>query len=654
MNLISRLSPLAAILVTAIFVAGNSEAAADLTVKPASSATIAEQIRIKSALPSDNGQDLEFATRGFIATRKDPIIRNQKGDVAWDLSAFDYVKGDAPASVHPALWRQMGLLRHHGLYTVGEGIWQVRGFDVSNMTIVRGKTGWIIIDPLTTRETAAAALQLINDTLGHRPVTAVMYTHSHGDHFGGVRSIVDENDIKSGKVRIYAPKGFTEESASENIMAAPVTVRRGVFQFGIGIKPGPLGNMGTGLSASAPAGELTLITPTDIVEQTGEKRTIDGVSFEFQMVSGSEAPAEFNVYIEVPKVFLSAEISVCAMHNILTPRGAKVRDAKLWAGYLDEALQRYGKRSDALIASHCWPRYGQDEISNLLASQRDNYRYLHDQTVRLMNRGQTPAEIAETLTQPEQLSREWFNHGFYGAYKHNAKAVYQYYLGWYDAVPANLDPLPPEERAKRMVEVIGGAGKILATARKAMDAGDYRWSSDLLNQLVFAEPENTDARAMLADSYEQQGYQAESALWRNQFLAAANELRNGRIKPMLTQNQDMLVGVPTQLLLDSVATRFAPERLGDKLYFNIVMPEREETISVELTGTVMLVRPGASPSAAATITGPRTEILDMLFPKKPLAELEKQGLNVKGDRAAVQRWLEAIDPEFNDFNIALP
>jgi alkyl sulfatase BDS1-like metallo-beta-lactamase superfamily hydrolase len=638
-----------------VFLPGNKAPNPDLAVKPASPATIAMQKEAAAALPPEDGLDLDFASRGFLATRNDPIIRSSSGSVVWDLSAFDYVNGTAPDAVHPALWRQTSLLRRHGLFAVSENIWQVRGFDVSNMTVIRGKTGWILVDPLNTRETAAAALALVNATLGPRPVSAVIYSHSHSDHFGGVRGMVEEADVAARKIRIFAPDHFTEESASENVMAAPATGRRGVFQFGIGLKPGPQGQMGSGLSTSIAAGHITLIAPTDFITRTGETRVVDGVPIEFQIVSGSEAPAEMNMYIAAQKVLLSAEMSTCSLHNLLTPRGAKVRDAKVWSAYLDEALQLYGNRTDTLISSHCWPRFGKDNVATLLAQQRDNYRYLHDQTVRLMNMGETPTEIAEELQQPRKLSAQWFNHGYYGTFRHNAKAVYQYYLGWYDAVPANLNPWPPAERAKRAIAAMGGSKMVVKFAQKSMQAGDYRWSSDLLNQLVFAEPRNMSARALLADSYEQQGYQAESGIWRNQFLTAANELRNGHSKTTLTQNQDMLSAVPTQLLLDSVATRFDPARARRPgARFNLVMADRNETLSVELTGTVMIARAAPFSTPDATLTAPRRVMLDMVLSKIPLVDLEQRGLAIAGDRAAVADWLNALDAPAGDFNIAEP
>lgn len=627
-----------------------------LAPKPASAATVAAQQAVAAALPQEDWRDAAFAALGFVASAADPVIRDAAGKAVWNMAAYDWVSGSAPASVNPSLWREVGLLRKHGLYAVADGVWQVRGFDVSNMTVIRGQTGWVLVDPLTTKETAAAALALVNAQLGVRPVSAVIYSHSHADHFGGVRGVIADADVAAGKVQVIAPAHFVEEAASENILAGSAMGRRAQYQFGGGLVPGAQGQMGSGIGLGVSSGTITLIAPTDTVSKTGETRVVDGVAMEFQIVSGSEAPSELNVYLPGAKVLLSAEMSTCSLHNILTPRGAKVRDTRAWAGYLDEALRLYGGRSDAVISSHCWPRFGQVEVSRMLASQRDNYRVLHDQTLRLMNRGETPAEIAEQLVQPASLAADWFNHGYYGTYSHNSKAVYQFYLGWYDAVPANLNPWPAAERAKRLVAAIGGPAKVIAQGRAAMKAGDYRWSSELLSAAVFADPANKTARALLADSYEQQGYQAESAIWRNQFLAAASELRNGRISSATSsQSQDMIAAVPTQLLLDSVATRIDPAKLaGRKIAINLAMPERGETAGIELTGTAMLARMGPAPGAAVTLTGPRRLLLGLLFLKLPLAQLEAAGLKVEGDRAAVEAWLAALDPMPGAFNIAEP
>ena len=624
--------------------------------KPASPATIAAQRAVDVALPADDGRDAEFAARGFLGTRPDPLIEAADGHTVWNLAAYDFVTGPAPATVNPSLWRHARLLARHGLFAVADGVWQVRGFDVSNMTVVKGRTGWILIDPLTARETAAAALELVNSSLGQRPVSAVIYSHSHGDHYGGVRGVIDEKDVAAGKVAVLAPAGFVEESASESVMAGAAMGRRATFQFGMGLAPGPQGQMSSGIGPALPQGEITLIAPTDIIAKTGEKRTVDGVPLEFQIVSGSEAPAELNVYIARPKVFLSAEISTCSLHNILTPRGAKVRDAHAWAGFLDEALRLYAPRSEALISSHCWPRFGSGEVAETLAAHRDNYRYLHDQTVRAMNAGATMDEIAETVIQPAQIAAHWYDRGYYGTYRHNSKAIYQYYLGWYDAVPAHLDPHPPTERARKYVAAMGGGKAVLNLARKAMAAGDYRWSSDLLDKLVFADPANAAARALLADSYEQQGYQAESAIWRNQFLSAARELRGGGATASpRSQSAEMIAAIPTQLLLDSAATRFAPERAdGRRIAVNLAITDRKERVGIEAGPSTLIARMTPLADAAATLTGPRPLFLGLFFAKAPLAQLEAAGLKIEGDRAAVEALANALDPLPGPFPIAEP
>jgi alkyl sulfatase BDS1-like metallo-beta-lactamase superfamily hydrolase len=625
--------------------------------KPASDATVAAQRSVAAQLPAEDGRDLDFADRGFIGTLSDPIITNKDGKPVWNLGAYDWmVDGQSPDTVNPSLWRHMGLLRKHGLYALSDNVWQVRGFDVSNMTVIKGQTGWIIIDPLTSRDTAAAALKLVNEKLGVRPVTAVIYSHSHGDHFGGVRGIINEADVKAGKVAIIAPEHFLAETASENVMAGPAMGRRATFQFGGNLTPGPQGQMGSGIGKGIGGGDITLIPPTIDIRKTGELREVDGVTLEFQMVSQTEAPAEMNVYLPAARTFLAAEIATCSLHNILTPRGAKVRDTLSWSGFLNEAVNLYGGRSDVIASSHCWPRFGPSEVKGWLAGQRDNYRYLHDQTVRMMNKGMTQAEIAEVLKAPPAIGDQWFNKGYYGTYSHNSKAIYQYYLGWYDAVPANLNPHPPEVRAGKMVAAMGGAKKVLAEARKAVKAGDYRWSSDLLNQLVFAEPKNVEGRALLADSYEQQGYQAESAIWRNMFLTGASELRAGMKAGINAQSIDMISAIPTGLLLDSVSTRLDPNVLGNTaLALNFVISDRKETAKVTVGNSVMFSEMGQVHAApTATVTGPRQLFLALLFLKMPAAQLQAAGLKIEGDRAAIEKLQAALDPMPGAFNIVEP
>ncbi len=625
--------------------------------KPASDATVAAQRNVAAQLPAEDGRDLDFADRGFIGTLSDPVITSKDGKPVWNLDAYDWVTdGTSPNTVNPSLWRHMGLLRKHGLFAVSDNIWQVRGFDVSNMTVIKGQTGWIIIDPLTSRDTAAAALRLVNEKLGTRPVAAVIYSHSHGDHFGGVRGIINEADVKAGKVAIIAPEHFLAETASENVMAGPAMGRRATFQFGSNLTPGPQGQMGSGIGRGIGGGDITLIPPTIDIRKTGELREVDGVTLEFQMVPQSEAPAEMNVYVPAARTFLAAEIATCTLHNILTPRGAKVRDTLGWAGFLNEAVNLYGNRSDIIVSSHCWPRFGQSEVKGWLSGQRDNYRYLHDQTVRMMNKGMTQAEIAEVLKAPPAIGDQWFNKGYYGTYSHNSKAIYQYYLGWYDAVPANLNPHPPEVRAAKLVMAMGGAKKVLAEAKKAMKAGDYRWSSDLLNQLVFADPKNVEGRALLADSYEQQGYQAESAIWRNMFLSGARDLREGMKAGINAQSIDMISAIPTGLLLDSVSTRLDPKIIGDAaLAMNFVISDRKETAKVTVGNSVMFSEMGRAHAApAVTITGPRQLFLALLFLKIPAAQLQAAGLKIDGDRAAMEKLQAALDPMPGAFNIVEP
>jgi len=631
----------------------------------ASAATKAAHAATAKQLPPEGTRDAQGSQRGFLATRKDPLILNAAGKPVWNLDAYAFVTGPAPETVNPSLWRHMTHLKRHGLFEVTKNVWQVRGFDVSNMTVIRGATGWIVIDPLTSVETARAAMELVNATLGKRPVTGLIYSHSHGDHFGGAKGVVDAADVAAGKVPVIAPAGFMEEATSENVMAGGAMTRRAGYQFGTGLKPGPTGQMGSGIGAglstntsAGASGTLSLIPPTDTVAKTGETRMVDGVSLEFQIVSGTEAPAEFNVFVQPEKTFLAAEIATCSLHNILTPRGAKVRDARAWARYLDEAATRYAPQAEAVISSHCWPVFGKAEGTAWLTAQRDNYRWLHDQTVRRMNRGETMDEIAEALeaAPPPGNAQEWSTRGYYGTISHNAKAIYQFYLGWYDAVPAHLHPYPPVERATKLVEALGGAERTLALAENAMALGDYRWSSDLLQNLVFAAPDNARAKAMLADSYEQQGYQAESAIWRNQFLAAASELRKGRATGAATQPIDLIAALATQELLDSAATRFAPEKPGPRgITIGIELTDRQELASLEVTQQAMIGRVGALPAnPAASIKGPRTLLLAMLFLKQPVSVLEKAGLQVTGDKAAVQAVIDALDPMPQGFDIVTP
>jgi alkyl sulfatase BDS1-like metallo-beta-lactamase superfamily hydrolase len=499
--------------------------------KPATPSTRAASARLRDHLPLDDGADFERATRGLVATHATGVIHHAMGRVVWDTHAHDFVRdqSEAPDTVNPSLWRQARLNAIHGLFEVTDGVWQVRGYDLSNVTFVAGDTGWLVIDPLTSAETARAALELANEHLGVRPIVAVIYTHSHVDHFGGIRGVVDEADVEAGQVRIIAPEGFQAEAVSENVIAGPVMIRRASYMYGGLLPAGPTGHVDAGLGKTTPKGTVGVIPipPTEEIRATGTELVVDGVRIVFQNTPGAEAPAEMNFHLPDKKLLCMAENCSHNMHNLYTPRGAQVRDALAWSKYINEAIELFGDETEICFASHHWPRFGHDDALDFLAKQRDLYRWLHDQTLRLANHGFTPTEIAEQLDLAPELASEFHTRGYYGTVNHNVKAVYQRYLGWFDGNPANLHPLPPEDAGRRYVEFMGGAGLLLAKAREAFAAGEYRWVAQVVNHLVFAEPDNTDARHLQADALEQLGYQAESGPWRNFYLTGAQELRHG-------------------------------------------------------------------------------------------------------------------------------
>jgi alkyl sulfatase BDS1-like metallo-beta-lactamase superfamily hydrolase len=622
-------------------------------IKPASSATLAAQAQMRASLPPDDGQDENFVHRGFIATAKDPLIRAEDGHVVWNIAQFDWIKGAAPPTVNPSLWRQMKLLGQYGLFKIADNVWQVRGFDASNMMIVKGNTGWIVIDPLFTLETASAAIALVNEQLGQRPVTAVIYTHSHADHFGGVRAVVDPAAIPP----IVAPEHLVEETVSEHIIAGNAMGRRAALMFGMALKPGPQGYMGSGLTAGVHnRGTVSLIMPNDYIKQTGETRMLDGVKFEFQMVPETEAPSEMNFYLPEQRVFYVSEIATCSMHNVQTPRGALVRDTLKWAGYLTEALSLYGDRSDTLATGHCWPRFGNDVIKNYLSLQRDNYKFIHDQTVRLTNRGETPTEIAEEIKLPAAVANEWSNRGYYGTVRHNAKGVYQRYIGWWDGIPAHLNLHPPVEQGKRYVKAMGGAQHIISEAKNAMAKGDYRWSAEILNHVVFADSENRKAKELLADSYEQMGYQAESSVWRNIYLAGAAELRGGVTTIMGLESVDLVAAMPTSSFLDLLATRLNPDKIGERaLTMALNVSDNNEKSLVSVRNAVLVAEVGKSIAApTVSVSGKRKLMMGLFVKKLPLEKMEAAGLKVDGDRAALLALQNAIEAPPMDYPIVTP
>jgi alkyl sulfatase BDS1-like metallo-beta-lactamase superfamily hydrolase len=619
-----------------------------------SDATRASNAAMSQTLPWSDREDEDFANRGFVAASDQPQIRAADGHVVWDFNAYNFLQGEAPDTVNPSLWRHARLLVRAGLFRVGDRVYQVRGFDVSNMTIVIGDTGLIIIDPLATSETAAAALALARRTIGNAPVVAVIYTHSHIDHFGGVRGVVPAD--QAANVQIIAPEGFMEHAVTENVIAGNAMSRRAQFQFGAGLTPGPEGQMTSGIGIAVSNGTFTLIPPTRSIARTGETMTIDGVRIEFQVTPETEAPSEMNFFFPDLGVLCLSENANASMHNILTPRGALVRDAKAWADYLTESLRLYGDRTNIMVTSHAWPRFGDDRVRDFIASHRDAYKYLHDQTVRLMNAGYTDREIAEQVRLPEPLASRWFNHGYYGTMMHNSRAVYQRYMGWYDGNPANLNPLPPAEEGVRFVRAMGGEDRVLAEGQRAFDEGDYRWAARVLNNLVFAYPSNTPARQLLARTHRQMAYQAESAIWRNIYLVAARELEQGPpTRGAQTQSADLVAATPTSYILDLLAVRLNPERLGNRRYaFNLVFPERNERFAVTISNGVLVHERDQTVADAPTITSARGVFLQAMATQSMARAVLSGQIRIAGNRRSLEGLGDVFDTPDPNFPIVTP
>jgi alkyl sulfatase BDS1-like metallo-beta-lactamase superfamily hydrolase len=513
------------------------------------------------SLPVDDGTDAANVARGFIATRENPVIEKHEPNawqpISWDLSKSNFVKGESPETVNPSLWRQAGLNAQHGLYEICEDFYQVRGFDTSNATFIRGNTGWIVIDPLTTAETAAAAYELVTENLGFSEISAVIYTHSHLDHYGGILGMLERSRIEAENIPIVAPEGFLREAVAENVIAAPVMGRRATYQFGMLLPWSEQGHVDQGLGKGIPTGSSALVPPTIEITETGQELTLDGVKIEFQLTPESEAPAEMHFFFPEYKALCMAENCSGTMHNILTLRGALVRDSLQWSKYIDEALERWGDSANLVFASHGWPHWGKDAVRGYLTRQRDLYRWLHDQAMRLANLGYTPNEIAAEVTLPPGLWDDFMCHGYYGTVSHNVRAVYQRYIGFYDGHPSSLDPHTPVEVGKRYVDFMGGIEDLLEKAKKAFKEGDYKWVAEVLRHAVFANPENEAVRLLQADAFEQLAYQAESGPWRDIYLTGAQELRNGSINVPVLQRPRLEVakGMTLGQIFDFLAVK---------------------------------------------------------------------------------------------------
>lgn len=624
--------------------------------RPATAATAQRNREAAARLPPGE-EDLAEARRGLVATFEPATVGGPGGHTVWDLESYDFLDAECPDTAHPSLWRQSRLNRIAGLFEIAPGFYQLRGFDLSNMHVIEGEEGIVVIDPLISAETAAAALALYREHRGERPVTGLIYTHSHIDHFGGARGIVSTEEIEARRIPVLAPAGFLHHAVAENVFAGTAMGRRAAYMYGAKLRRGPDGQVGSGLGQTTSLGTVTLIPPNREVTATGQEETVDGVRMVFQLTPGTEAPAEMNFHFPEHRVLCIAENATRTMHNTLTLRGALVRDPHVWARYLDEAIELFGTQTEALFAGHHWPLWGQERILEYLRKQRDLYAYLHDQTLRLLNQGLTGREIAETLALPPSLAAEWHCREYYGSVSHNAMGIYQRYLGWFDGNPAHLWAHPPVEAARRYVEAIGGPEAVLARGREAFEAGDYRWVAELVNHLVFAERDNEAARQLQADALEQLGYGAENATWRNFFLMGAAELREGIAgTPTVTAPPDVIANLSVEQILDAMAIRLdGPRAWEARLRIEWRVTDPDETHTIEVENGVLNHRAGSCPDPQATLVIERAALTELLLDAERIGELAESGrLRIDGDAARLGELLGLLDDPDPDFAIVTP
>jgi len=646
-------------------------------------ATIKTNQQVTETLPFENQQDFIDAKRGLIASLDSLVTQNEAGENVWDMDAYKFIEyngidGEAPSSVNPSLWRQASLNNIHGLFKVKEGIYQLRGFDLANMTLIEGNKGWIVVDPLTSKETAKMAFDFAQKHLGQKPISAILFTHSHIDHFGGALGLVSAEQVKQQGIRIIAPEGFMEEATSENIIAGTAMSRRSMFMYGKRLARTERGHIGSGLGKGPAFGSFGILEPNETVNHDTNILKVDGINIEFQFTPGSEAPAEFTFFLPDHNAFCGAEVVSRNMHNLYTLRGAKIRDALKWSSYIDQARIQFSS-ADTYFGSHHWPMWGQDNIQNFLKLQRDSYKYIHDQSVRLMNGGATPSEVAEQITMPEALDTSFPNRGYYGTLKHNAKAVYQAYLGWYDANPANLDPLPGEESAIRYIEMMGGIERVVEQAQITFDnadddAGAYRWIAELLNKAVFFDPDHSAAKALLARTYDQLGYQAESAPWRDVYLSAAYELRHGGPEKGIdiTLMRDVLLETPVERFFDTLSVRLnGPKAEGENYAIKINLSDKDLSYVLYLENSVLyhqtaqawnqsqannqVKRTGSERTINATLNVKHELFIDMLIGRAGLKKtLFSDDLTIDGSKLDLLGFLSLFDRPAGDFNIVTP
>jgi linear primary-alkylsulfatase len=611
-------------------------------------------------MPEPNGErrDFEEARRGLVAPFDPPLVEDARGRVVWDLRSYDFLDAEPPPTANPSLWRQSQLTRISGLFEIAAGVYQLRGFDLSNMHVIEGERGIVVVDPLVSAETAAAALALYREHRGERPVTGLLYTHSHVDHFGGARGVLAEAQAKARDLPILAPAGFLHHAVSENVFAGTAMGRRAGYMYGALLERGPAGQLGSGLGQTTSLGTITLVPPTVDIDATGQEQVVDGVRFRFQLTPGSEAPAEMNFFLPERAALCVADNAVHAMHNILTPRGALVRDPRVWAHYLDEAVTLFGSETEVVFGGHHWPRWGRERVVEFLEKQRDLYAYLHDQTLRLLNKGFTGPEVAEELELPPSLASESHCREYYGSVSHNVKAIYQRYMGWFDGNPAHLWNHPPEQQARRYVDYMGGAEATLAKARESFEAGDLRWVVEVLNHVLFADPDNSAARDLQAQALERLAYGAENATWRNFFLMGAKELREGVAgTPTAPAPPDIVANLSVAQLLDAMAIRLDGPRAWDAdLRLDWVVADPDEAHAITVANGVLRHRPGRhDPAAEATLLIDREALDQMVLKTADLAALAESGLlRLEGDGAKLGELLGLLDEPDPGFAIVTP
>lgn len=635
---------------------GKTGTPLDASAKEATKTTQDKNKEVYALLDFSDEQEKSFAEKGLIAAPESLELKDEKGKVVWSQKAYSFVENaDAPATVNPSLWRNTQLNHLYGLFEVADGIYQVRGYDMTNITFIKGDTGWIVFDPLMSTECSAAAMQLVNENLGERPVTAVVMSHPHVDHYGGIKGIISEEEVASRNIPIIVPEGFEEHAVSENVYAGNAMGRRAGYQYGTILDDSATGSMSIGIGMGQSTGTISYISPNDTIKQTGETRTVDGVTMEFQLTPGTEAPVEMNTWFADKKALWIAENCTGTLHNLYTLRGAQIRDGNAWAEYIMEAMTRYGKDAEVVFQSHNWPHWGNDVINRYLENTAAMYKFINDQTLMYINQGYTSDEISNMITLPESLEKNWYTRQYYGTVAHNAKAVYQKYMGWYDANPVNLNPLTPSDSAKKYVEYMGDTGEVLKKARADFDKGEYQWVAEITNVLVFADPDNQEARYLCADALEQLGYQAESGTWRNAYLSGAKELREGTITDTALKansSADLKKSMTPEMMMDYMGILTDSNAAQDvNLKINLNFTDTDHYLLRVDSGVLLYQKGVQADDADATLTLPRVAMFTIL--NKDEAK-QQETIRIEGDQDILKKLTEHMVTFEYFFNIVEP